>query len=260
MKIIDVYNIINEYAPFELSSIYTEKTGAYDNSGMIVEKAGEIKGVCFALDLTARSLDFCLSNGCDVMVTHHPAIFEPIKAVKGNVLKCAQSGVGVISCHLNLDFCKNGVDETFAKKLGAKKTNVIEKIGAGGYGRSFDVDVTLEEFRQNAERDLNTKTFTFGDTTRRIKKVASFCGAGLDECAIDSVKADLYCSADIKHHVLNYALDKGAAVMQFTHYASEIWGIIELYEHFLNLPKIKEQNIKICFFDDENYFQPSNKE
>ena len=260
MKINDVYKLIDERAPFELSDIYCKQTDSYDNSGVIVDKKDDINGICFALDLSSRSVLYCVENGCDLLITHHPAIFAPVKRVEGNVLECAKNNIGVISCHLNLDFCKNGVDAAFAERLGAKKPSLLEKIGGGGYGRVFEVDQTLGEFKQNAEKAFNTVTFTFGDGNKRIKKVASFCGAGLDERAIDSINADLYCSADIKHHVLSYALDKGKAVMQFTHYASEIYGIIDLYKHFSDLPIIKKQKIKICFFDDGAFRPLSEKE
>ena len=260
MKITDIYRLADKFAPFEFSENYCEKTGACDNSGIIVDNKDEIKGICFALDLTKRSLFYAVENGCNLIITHHPAIFSPVKCVDGNVYDAARAGVGVISCHLDLDFAKDGVDACFARALGAKKTSVVDKSDGFGYGRVFSFDGTFAEFKDLAEKRLDTTVFAFGESDKKIKTVASFCGAGLDENAIDAADADVYCSADIKHHVLCYALDRDKCVLQFTHYASEIMGIKNFYEYFSGLTEIKKQNIKLCFFDDGKFFPLSEKE
>ena len=260
MKIKDVYTLIDRYAPFSLSENYCAEHGWYDNSGVIISHDDDVSGICFSLDCTSKSVEFAVKNGCNLLVTHHPAIFDPVKRVDGNIYAAARAGLGIISCHLNLDFAEKGVDYSFAERLGAASQTIIEKVGSGGYGRLFSVDCTFGEFISEAERALSTKALCFGDVKRRIKTVASFCGAGLETSSIDEADADLYCSADVKHHVLTYALDRGKCVISFTHYASEIYGIINLYRHFLALKEIKEQNMKLCFFDDKRYVPSSEKE
>ena len=254
MKIRDFYEHIDKFAPFKLSDKLCEADGCYDNSGIIIDREGDITGVTFALDFTEKAVDKAIENGSELIVTHHPAIYRGIERIDGAYVKAIKNGIGVISAHLNLDCAKDGVDACFARSLGAKNESVVTDFGNGeGYGRIFSVDKTLKEFADEAESSLDSPCIKYGDANKKIKSVASFCGAGLSEKEIDNVKADLYCSADVSHHVIKYALDKGSCVLVFTHYGSEKGGIMNLYKHFLNSKAIIDSKIKIYFFDDERF-------
>ena len=268
MKIKDFYDLIDRFAPFELSRKMCEAEGCYDNSGIMIDTDDDIVGVTFALDFSAATVERAISDGSNLIITHHPAIYHGIESVGGAYVTAIKNGIGVISAHLNLDCAKEGVDQCFANMLGAGAGSGFFSglFGAGrceltldfghgtGYGRRFAADTTLGEFANAAVDNLKTQCFVFGDKQKRIKSVASFCGAGLSEKEIDAVDADVYCSSDIAHHVIKYALEKGKAVLQFTHYASEKWGIINLYRHFCGLKEIINNDIKLYFFDDERFF------
>lgn len=257
MKIKDIYDLIDLYAPFSLSDELCAADDCYDNSGVIVEHNDDISGIVFTLDLDAPSIALAEKNGANLIVTHHPSIYRPIKKIDGALYDSARLGIGVISAHLNLDCAVTGVDALFAKALGADKTTVLERIGDGGYGRRFTLSPTIfGEFVENVEKRLCTKTFAFGEKTDTVSTIASFCGAGLGEREIDLAEADVYCSSDIPHHVLVYAARRNKKIVQFTHYASEILGIKGLYEHFSELKEIKEENLK-TYFSDNGYFSQS---
>ena len=254
MKIKDFYDLIDEFAPFELSDKLCKEDGCYDNSGIMIDCEDDIAAVTFSLDFSQAVVDEEVSNGSNLIVTHHPAIYHGIEKIDGALLYAIKRGVGVISAHLNLDCAKEGVDHCFAKALGAEKCTIITDFGGGtGYGRSFVVDASLNDFASSAETNLGSRCIVYGDKDKRIYSVASFFGAGLTEKEIDRVEADLYCSADITHHVIKYALEKKRAVLAFTHYGSEKGGIINLYRHFSELKPIIENEIKLYFFDDERF-------
>ena len=256
MKIHDIYNLIDKYAPFALSDELVKLQDLYDNSGIIIENEEEIKGIVFALDLTVEAVGCAVENGCNLIVTHHPAIYHQIKSINGALYRAASNKIGVISCHLNLDCAKTGVDFGFADNLGTEKQRIITSLSEGGYDRYFEIEPTsFQAFITRTEKNLSTKVLAYGDKDKEIKTVASFCGAGLGIEDIDETQADLYCSADVPHHVALYALERGACVMELTHYASEIRGIIDLYGHISQINEIKEQNIKTYFFDDERFSQ-----
>ena len=256
MTIKDIYKLIDNYAPFSLSDELVELQDLYDNSGIMIENEEAIQGIVFALDLTCDAVDFAVENGCNLIVTHHPAIYHPIKSIGGALYKAASNKIGVISCHLNLDCAKTGVDFGFADNLGAKEQTIITPLKEGGYGRYFEVEpMGFEAFIAQTEKYLSTRVLAYGDKNKTIKTVASYCGAGLGIEDIEQTNADLYCSADVPHHVALCALERGACVMELTHYASEIRGITDLYGHVSALNEIKEQNIKTYFFDDERFSQ-----
>lgn len=257
MKYRDFYNEIDKYAPFSLSDKLCERDGAYDNSGMILPTDKDINKVLCCLDLTKDSAGYAAENGYDLVLTHHPAIYGPIKKIDSDsaLYLCMTSGIGVISAHLNLDCAKYGIDRFLAEGLGGKIIEIVEDFGNGcGYGRISVTDGTragdiLAKYKKEFSTD---KVWLYGSSDAYIGKIASFCGAGLDETALDAVKGKgirLLVSADVKHHVLTRALDEGYCVLCCTHYACENYGLKKFYEYITK--KIK--GVEIGFYDDERF-------
>lgn len=229
----EIYSVAEGLAPVALSNAIVSAENGYDNSGVILETDREIDKVLVTLDLCPQCADYAVANGYGLIITHHPAIYGPIKRLDfaGNkaLLTCALNGIGVISMHLNLDIAENGIDHSFAMGLGAKKPTVITKyLGDCGYGRIFNIEkTTLADFKQRVCEEFNTdNVMIYGKRDREIKRIASFCGAGCDIRELDLAEgADAVVSADFKHHVIREALDRGMCVVQLTHYASENYGM-----------------------------------
>ena len=166
MKLQEIYKKVDEFAPFALSKEWIEK-GAYDNSGIIVEIGGEINKVLFALDLTKASFEAAKNANANCIITHHPAIYAPIRVLRQDspILMCAQAGISVLSAHLNLDAAQGGIDESLMQGLGGKEPfAIMEQLTGGGYGRVYDVKAqSLEELKAHAEREFQTKrVLTYG--------------------------------------------------------------------------------------------------
>lgn len=248
MKTERFYEILDEYAPFSLSDELCKKESLYDNSGIIADCGNDFSSVCVCLDLTNDAVEAAKRECCGLILTHHPAIYKPVKEVDGALMNAIKSGIGVVSAHLNLDCAPKGVDYFFAKGLGCKNEEVLTPLTGGGYGRAFYSDESFKKFVKNAESEFSTKVCFYGDENARVGVVASFCGEGLDEETAASVEADTYCSADVKHHVIKYLLEKGKKVVSFTHFASENYGMRKIAGE---LEKVfSPADIKIYFFDD----------
>ncbi len=251
----ELYLKLLEYAPMEISDRFV-KEGAYDNSGMILETKREIGTAVFCLDLTSASVKYALSVGADAIVTHHPAIYRPVKNLLADapLLTAANAGIGVISNHLNLDGAKEGIDFRLAAGLGGKIVAILDDFGNGeGYGRISVTDKTFGEITENYKKEFGTeKVFAYGEKDKPVRKLASFCGAGLGDEEVEAAVAagaDLVVSADIPHHVLLHALEKGLCVLGCTHYGSENYGM----KKFAEKCAAELTNIKIYFFDDERF-------
>ena len=253
MKINEALKILEEYAPLSLSDGLVKLIGGYDNVGIIAQVEGDIKGILFTLDLTDESIDKAIETGANLIVTHHPAIYAPLTRLdynKSPLLKCLNAKIGVISMHLNLDCAKNGIDYYLAKGLGATKQEIIYKVDKDcGYGRIFETSATLSQIKEKYENEfLTQKVMIFGDPEREIERVASYCGSGLDDTAIETITdVDLYVSADIKHHIILSALKRGKCVMQVTHYSSEMYGFREFYKSV----KDNFYGIKTCIVEND---------
>jgi putative NIF3 family GTP cyclohydrolase 1 type 2 len=146
--------------------------------------------------------------------------------------------------HLNLDTAKGGIDESMMEGIllsagagmrASEEIRLMEPLQGGAYGRVYPLpEITLKELEKGIKQAFTTeRVLTYGGEERRIKKAASFCGAGADEGSIAFAKregADVIISADFKHHLITMALELGLAVIAMTHYASENYGFQKYYE------------------------------
>lgn len=266
MRLSEFYKIADALAPKTLSDEYCARYGAYDNSGILLDSGEEIKGVLFSLDLSFAAIDRANGAGANLIVTHHPAIYGKIGDIRVSdfqplgekIVKCLKNGASVISMHLNLDGAIGGIDECLAMGVAASaggtlaNSEIMHPLCSGGYGRAYDIrEIALGELAENIKKTFSTaRVLTYGDGAKRVKRAASFCGAGADEAAIEfavSQGADVVLSSDIKHHILTLAAEKGLGVIALTHYASENYGFEKYYQ------KIRQSVPVPCVYHtDEN--------
>ncbi len=113
MTIKDIYKLIDKIAPFS----HQEK---WDNSGMLIgDETTVVNKALLALDVTPNVISEAKSIGANLIITHHPVIFDGIKSVKGNSIpfQLINSGIGVISAHTNLDVAVNGVNKALCEAV-----------------------------------------------------------------------------------------------------------------------------------------------
>lgn len=248
MKTIDAFQILEKHAPMRISEEFCSRFGAYDNSGVLVNTGKEITGALFSLDLSVAAIDRAIRLGANLIVTHHPAIYQKIGAIDcrtlagSKLVRCIENGVSVVSMHLNLDGAKGGIDESLAEAVasvsgGYVLTSVMDEISeTEGYGRAYKLknEVPLAALYEGLKRELNAKNvLLFGDKNAKIERVASFCGGGADEKSLAFAKesgAQVVVSSDFKHHILAAAAEEGMSVLAPTHYASEAYGFKKYYE------------------------------
>ena len=277
MRLNDIYKIADAFAPKTLSNEYCEKYGAYDNSGILLDAGEEITGILFSLDFSLAAIEKAIKQGVNLIVTHHPAIYGGISSIEENAFSplgkklnaCIKNGISVISMHLNLDGAQGGTDESLMQGVydsanrvrvqtdgaGTRSTaNVVlrDTLTQGGYGRVYDVPkTTLQTLQKEIEKEFSTKRIqVYGNADYDITRIASFCGGGADESAVEfAVKhgAQLLISADFKHHVLTLAMEKGLSVLTLTHYASENYGFKKYYE------KIRQEIEIPCIYHTDEY-------
>lgn len=274
MKLKEIYEIADGLAPFALSKEYCEKYGAHDNSGVILDCGKEIDAILFSLDLSPEAAREAADRGCGLIFTHHPAIFTGIMRLGSGdpLFACAQAGISVISAHLNLDCAEGGIDEQLMCGLGgkaesapvrrigfmekfspaAKSVQVMEKLSSGGYGRVYPVaQTTTEELCGRLAEQFGAKrVISYG--TRTVRKLASFCGAGLTEEAIRFANengADTVVSSDAKHHLVELALRLDLNLVLPTHYCAENYGFLRFAERFSRQAK----GVRCETFTDERF-------
>src|SRR5690606_17159321 len=125
MKIRDLTQYLETVAPLS----YQE---SYDNSGLIVgHEDDEISKALISLDCTEEVVQEAIDKGCDIIVSHHPIIFNGLKKLNGHtyvertVIKAIRNGIAIYAIHTNLDNVLGCVSSKIAERLGLENQAVL---------------------------------------------------------------------------------------------------------------------------------------
>ena len=221
MNVKDVYNAIDAAAPFSLAM-------QFDNPGLLVGDPDEqVKGALVALDVTDNVIDEAVSRGANLIVTHHPVIFHPMKRVTADTLvwRLVRAGLSVVSAHTNLDIARGGVNDILAARLELADTAPLEETCPGeGIGRvgTLARGMTPPEFAYYVKRMLDLQAVRYCDGGRAIERVAVCGGSGgnmLEAAAAAGCQA--YVTGDVKHDVMLDAVHRGITLLDAGHFGTE---------------------------------------
>ena len=130
MFVRDVIAAVDRLAPFDLAE-------SWDHVGVQVGAPGdEVHRVLVALEVDDAALDEAARRGCDLLLVHHPLIFDPLARLSDDTeagrlaLRAARGGVAVIAAHTNLDKARGGIADVVAGMLGLKATAPLAPAAA----------------------------------------------------------------------------------------------------------------------------------
>jgi len=104
----------------------------YDNSGLQVgDPSSEVDSVLLTIDITPEVVAEAAGQGCNLIISHHPLIFTPLKRlaagsnVERSVAYALKSNIAVYSAHTSFDNIEHGVSRILAEKIGLEKIRVL---------------------------------------------------------------------------------------------------------------------------------------
>lgn len=113
---------------------------SYDNVGLQVgDPQQEVDRVLVALDLTPAVVEEALEKEAQLIITHHPLLFQPLKQitpgsfVSNLVLRLAEEGIAYYAAHTNLDAAPGGVSFALAQQLGLQKARFLDHLDESVY-------------------------------------------------------------------------------------------------------------------------------
>lgn len=219
-----VYEAMQAIAPLELAE-------SWDNPGLLVDCGGQMHRVLAALDITPEVVAEAAAKQCEMIVSHHPVIFDPLKKIgpQDVPFQLVQAGISAICMHTNLDAAEGGVNEVLAGIFGMQDWEGF----ADGCGRVGEVDpITVPELARKAQAVLGGRCnrprsgpavqVKFADTGRTVKRLAVISGAGgsMFEDAL-AVGADCLLTGEANHHAAIDAVRLGLSLVAAGHYATE---------------------------------------
>ena len=126
MKLEEIINYLEELIPLSFQE-------SYDNSGLLIgDKNMEITSALTCLDCTEDVLDEAISNNCNLILSHHPIIFNSIKKLTNSnfseklIYKAVKNDIAIYAIHTNLDNIYGGVSFTVAKKLNLLNSKILK--------------------------------------------------------------------------------------------------------------------------------------
>ena len=140
MKVSAIYEFLNEYAPFSLQD-------KFDNSGFLVgDMIAPVKGICLCLDITNDVIKEAVANKANLIISHHPVIFDPLKSVTEGmpVYELIKNKLNAVCVHTNADVTKNGVTDIMLGLLEFERSDkILEPVmpDGTGYGKICELPI-----------------------------------------------------------------------------------------------------------------------
>lgn len=225
----DIYAYMNTLAPLHMKM-------DWDNVGLLCgDPADEVTKVLIALDPFAHVCREAVEAGAQLLITHHPLIFHPVKALveEPGTNRCVRllckNGISAISAHTNLDRAPGGVNDVLAEVLGLSNVSVVDPAGVDEKGNEWGLlhqgqvpEQSLESFLATVKDALHCDHIRYVSGGKPVKNVC-VGGGGCAGMVREAVAAgcDTFVAGDGKYNDFWDAVDLGLNLIDAGHFHTE---------------------------------------
>lgn len=219
-----VLEALEELAPLSFQE-------SFDNAGLqvgLVEE--ELSGALVCLDITEEVVAEAIRLGCNLIISHHPLVFQPLKRVTDAswqqrcVMTAIRNGITIYSAHTNLDNAVEGVNYKIASLLGLRNLEWLEDqsehSGSGIVGDLPDSE-NCNAFLSRLKSIFGVECLMHSEINRETVKRIAVCG-GAGSFLMDAARAkgaDCFITGEISYH--HYFDADGLLLVAMGHYQSE---------------------------------------
>lgn len=232
MRCSEIIRRLEQLAPVEYAC-------EWDNPGLLAGRMDkEVKKVLLALDATDEVVEQAIREQADLLLTHHPLIFKPLKKINDQdfigrrILKLIQADISYYAMHTNFDVAPGCMADLAAGMLGMKEQVPLEATGevdgaAIGIGKvgTLARPLTLQELGQFVKEQFGLPFVTvygLGQIGGTVSRIAVSPGSGGSMVARGlSAGAQVLVTGDIGHHEGIDAVANGMAIIDGGHYGLE---------------------------------------
>ena len=225
----DILKFIETLAPKSMKE-------SWDNVGLLCGSTKQpVHKILVALDPFESVCKEAADWGADLLVTHHPVIFQPAKAVTDDdsvgraLLQLIRSGISAINAHTNLDCAPGGVNDVLAAKLGLVDTTVMNPKGVDDEGRpwgllrhGFVETQNLQDFLAHVKDALDCNGLRYVEGSTSVHHVAvggGSCAGALREVA--DLGCDTFVTAVVRYNQFWDAKELGINLIDAGHFCTE---------------------------------------
>ncbi len=224
---------------------------AWDNPGLLAGRLSrEVSKILIALDATDQVVDLAVKEGCDLLLTHHPLIFQPLKKINDQdfigrrLLSLIRADISCYSMHTNFDAAPGCMADLAAERLGLRNPVPLDVIGEwpdtkrpygiGACG-SLERPVSIKELALLVKERFGLPFVNvYGAEGEKPVSRAAVCpgsGKGMGPLAL-AAGADVLITGDIGHHEGIDSVAMGLPIIDGGHYGLE-YGFMDFMEHYI---------------------------
>ncbi len=223
---------------------------SWDNVGLLIGREDrEVNSIMIALDATDRVIEKAVELNVDMIITHHPLIFSPIKSINDSdfmgkkILLLTENKINCYAMHTNFDIM-GGMAELAADILGFKDAEVLEvtceeegtEQGIGRISKNVN-NLSVEQLCYEIKEKFELKNvMVYGDKHAVPNRIAISPGSGKSLVRESFRKGcDLLITGDIGHHDGVDAVDMGMSIIDATHYGLEHIFMEYIHKYLINV-------------------------
>ena len=223
----------------------------WDHSGLQCGDINQdITKVMIALDCDLRTLKQAIEAGCDMLVTHHPFLFNDLtldlSKPTGQFIKLAMThSIVIYSSHTPLDFVS--MNEWLIHQLPVLD---VQKVGDNEMARSgiLEGPYSFDEFIKLVKEAYHVDTVKVAGYKDFISTVAVCGGSGASFIDDMASFVDAYITGDLKYHDGQKAYEQDILLVDIGHHA-EVIMVDRLAEELSTL------SVDIVKAESEDYYE-----
>lgn len=224
MKAVEIAGLLEKYSPARYAC-------EWDNVGMHVGRDdNEVRRILVCLDIDDAAVEYALSCGADMIVSHHPLLFHGVGQINDRnfiarrVLTLAENHINAFCMHTNFD--RTHMADAAAARLGLRETEALDEICEGkgiGVVGSLGGGMSAAELAALVKKCFGLEhVVLYGGADARVERAALVPGSGKDQIgAAVNAGAQAIVTGDITYH---YGIDGAArqiVIIDAGHYGLE---------------------------------------
>ena len=257
----DIIKVMETMAPLRLAE-------EWDNVGLQVGQLDwPVRSIWVALDPLYDVVDGACRNGVDLLITHHPLIFNPLRCINfdtpvGSVIQAAAGHkLAIFAAHTNFDSAADGINDVLAFRIGLADLKVLKRgdhpgedsatdyMQKQGLGRVGELEETMEllPFALSIKEKLGLKYIKVaGKPDLPVRRVAVCSGSGSSLMKdFYSSGAQVFISGDLRYHDAREVEALNLGLIDMGHFASEYLMVEVLAKRLDKVLAADHKDIKV---------------
>lgn len=220
MKAKEIAAVLEEFAPLQTQE-------SWDNAGFCIgSPEEEVRAVLVGFDCTAALLREAVSRGANMVVTHHPLIFNGLKRIDPDdpvgaaIILAIRHGIVVYAAHTNADKASGGVNTLLAARLGLVEAEALDDSGLACIGL-LPAPMSGDAFCALVRERFSLRVLRCSAPVDEVWRVATSCGSGSSFAGKAFLAgADAFVTADVSYH--HFFVPEGRMILDIGHWESEV--------------------------------------